>query len=357
MRQTPLLDQHKALGGKVIDFSGWALPVQYAGILHEHAHTRANASVFDCSHMGEFRIKGRKAIDAYDALITSDTDRIKPGRARYGALLNDDGGYIDDLITMRIDEDELFVVTNAGPLDRVAALFAGNVPGLADESADTAKIDIQGPLSRDILVSIGLTTAAELRYFALARAQWAGYPVLVSRTGYTGERAMNSTCPTRPPSRSGKNSSSIPVWRPRARRARHPPPGNGLPAIGPDFDASRTPLEARQDAFIDWHKPFTGRAALKISGPPHYSVLAPVKRIPERAASRLRGLPRRRRRRASRAEAMGLRRTGHRTGLSAARAGRTRRRAGRGTAPNRHRSHGTAVLQGGNVQELRREPP
>ncbi|HQK76921.1 MAG TPA: hypothetical protein PKZ25_12025, partial [Candidatus Hydrogenedentes bacterium] len=87
MRQTPLLDQHKALGGKVIDFSGWALPVQYAGILHEHAHTRANASVFDCSHMGEFRIKGRKAIDAYDALITSDTDRIKPGRARYGALL------------------------------------------------------------------------------------------------------------------------------------------------------------------------------------------------------------------------------------------------------------------------------
>ena len=278
MRQTPLLDQHKALGGKVIDFSGWALPVQYAGILHEHAHTRANASVFDCSHMGEFRIKGRKAIDAYDALITSDTDRIKPGRARYGALLNDDGGYIDDLITMRIDEDELFVVTNAGPLDRVAALFAGNVPGLADESADTAKIDIQGPLSRDILVSIGLTAAAELRYFALARAQWAGYPVLVSRTGYTGELGYELYRP---------NAAAVPLWQKLLEHPGVAPAGLGARDTlrlemgyllsGQDFDASRTPLEARQDAFIDWHKPFTGRAALenqRAAG--GYSVLAPV---------------------------------------------------------------------------------
>ena len=287
MRQTPLLDEHKALGGKVIDFSGWALPVQFAGILQEHRHTRSRASIFDCSHMGEFRIQGREAIEAYDALITTDTGRIRPGRARYGALLTEDGGYMDDLITMRLGDDELFVVTNAGSLDRVSAVFAVQVPGLVDESAETAKIDIQGPLSREILVSIGLTAAAALSYFGLAQTEWAGYPVLLSRTGYTGELGYELYLP---------NAAAVPLWR---RLLDHPavaPAGLGARDTlrlemgyllsGQDIDESRTPLEARQDAFIDWHKPFTGRDALqKRRDAGGYAVLTPI-RTDSRSAPR-----------------------------------------------------------------------
>lgn len=285
MRQTPLFDEHQALGGKIVDFSGWALPVQYAGILQEHEHTRTKASVFDCSHMGEFRIKGAKAIAAYDALITSDTDRIKPGRARYGAMLNDDGAYIDDLITMRLADDELFVVTNAGPLERVSALFTSCVPGLTDVSGATAKIDIQGPLSRDILAGIGLPVAAELRYFGLAQAEWTAYPLVVSRTGYTGELGFELYMP---------NEAAVPLWR---RLLEHPgvaPAGlgardtlrleMGYPLSGQDFDHTRTPLEAGQEAFVDWNKPFVGQTALeKQRANGGYFVLAPIQSDSRRA--------------------------------------------------------------------------
>lgn len=279
MRQTPLLDEHKANGGKIVDFSGWALPVQYTGILSEHEHTRTKASIFDCSHMGEFSIKGQEAIAAYEPLIVSDVSAIKTGRARYGFLLNDDGGIIDDLITMRLDEDELFVVTNAGPLDQVSILFTKSVPGLKDISAETAKIDIQGPLSREILAGIGVPIAKELRYFGLSRAEWEGYPLIVSRTGYTGELGYELFMP---------NEAAAPLWRAFLEVSDVAPAGlgardtlrleMGYSLSGQDFDETRTPLEANQGMFVHWQKEFTGRAALeKQREEGGFSVLTPIR--------------------------------------------------------------------------------
>lgn len=279
MRHTPLYDEHVRSGGKIVDFSGWALPVQVAGILDEHQHTRTKASIFDCSHMGEFRVEGRQGIEAYNALVTTDVFKLKLGRARYGFMLNDDGGVIDDLITMRPAEDELFVVTNAGPLEKVSTLLTACVPGLKDISAETAKIDVQGPLSRDILTGIGIDVAAELRYFGLGRTVWDGHPVLLSRTGYTGELGYELYLP---------NGAAVPLWQALLEHAEVAPAGLGARDTlrlemgyllsGQDLDATRTPLEAGQEFFVDWDADFTGRAALerqRDSGGFH--VLTPVR--------------------------------------------------------------------------------
>lgn len=263
MQKTPLYEEHGASGGKVVDFHGWALPVQYAGILQEHAHTREHASIFDCSHMGEFVIQGAEAIAAYDALVINDVTKLKIGRGRYGAFLNDDAGIIDDVITMRLTEDELYIVTNAGPLEDVAALLSAHVPGVRNVSGATAKIDVQGPLARDVLSALGLDGASDLKYFGVASMSWRDSDIVVSRTGYTGELGYELFMP---------NELAVPMWRallaiesvkPAALGARdtlRTEVGYGL--SGQDFDSSRTPLEASMDVFIAWDSDFRGKAAL-----------------------------------------------------------------------------------------------
>ncbi|MBN2308123.1 MAG: glycine cleavage system aminomethyltransferase GcvT [Candidatus Hydrogenedentes bacterium] len=263
MQYTPLHDEHVADGGKVVDFHGWALPIQFTGILDEHAHTRTKASVFDCSHMAEFTIRGRDAIQAYSGLVCSDVEKIVPGRGRYGMMLNDSGGIIDDLITIKLAEDELYVVTNAGPAARVAERICGGNPGAEDVSAHTAKIDIQGPLSREILVGEGIAEAGSLKYFQACRAAWRGTELIVSRTGYTGELGYELFV---------ANEAAPALWR--ALRAHDAVRPAGLGArdtlrtemgyllSGQDFDESRTPLEAGAESFVAWDTPFTGRDAL-----------------------------------------------------------------------------------------------
>lgn len=263
MRRTPLHDEHLAVGGKVIDFHGWALPVQYAGIVQEHLHTRTQASIFDCSHMGEFVIKGADAIAKYEAIVMTDVAAIKLGRGKYGAFLNADGGIIDDVITFKIAEDELYIVTNAGPLEEVSALITTGNPGAQDVSDDTAKIDIQGPMARDILIQAGMADAARLKYYELTKSTWKGKPIVLSRTGYTGELGYEIFVP---------NEISVDLWRDLLGREPVKPAALGardtlrtelgMGLSGQDFDPSRTPLEARMNTFIAWNKEFTGKAAL-----------------------------------------------------------------------------------------------
>ncbi|MCC6143378.1 MAG: hypothetical protein IT368_06195, partial [Candidatus Hydrogenedentes bacterium] len=151
MHQTPLFDEYARHGAKVVDFNGWALPVQFSGIVEEHLQTREKAGLFDCSHMGEFLLQGKEAIAAFDRLVYSDMINLAVGRCRYSAILNDDGGIIDDCVGLRLSEDEIYLVTNAGPLAEVEKLVCGGNSGAQQVSYDTAKIDLQGPLSRDIL--------------------------------------------------------------------------------------------------------------------------------------------------------------------------------------------------------------
>ena len=285
MQQTPLYDEHVAIGGKVVDFHGWALPVQYTGIIEEHNHTRSAASVFDCSHMGEFVIRGAAAVRQLDELLISDLAALRPGRGRYGVMLNSQGGMIDDVVSFKLAEDEVYLVTNAGPLDTVSALIASAIPNAENVSAQTAKIDLQGPASRDVLRQLGIAGADILKYFAAGRFEWNGAPMVISRAGYTGElgyelfigagaapalwRALLAIAPVKPAGLGARDTLRTEV---------------GYPLSGQDFDESRTPLELGLEKFVAWDTAFVGRDALvakRTAG--GYPVLTGVRTFDRRA--------------------------------------------------------------------------
>lgn len=279
MDKTALHDIHVKNGGKIVDFNGWALPVQFTGIVHEHNHTRTQASLFDCSHMGEYVVKGSGAIEAYSREITSDLGKIPIGRCRYGAILNESGGILDDLITFRMAEDELYVVTNAGPLDSVTDRFCSNNPGMTHVSYETSKIDIQGPLARECVLKAGFDAAETLKYFNATWTEWEGNPVLLSRTGYTGELGYELFM---------ENDLAETIWNRfadmdcvglaglGARDTLRTEVGYGL--SGQDFDDTITPLEANMAPFIDWDTEFVGKEALvKKRDDNDYGVLVAIK--------------------------------------------------------------------------------
>ena len=263
VQKTPLHDAHVNGGGKVVDFHGWALPVQFRGIIEEHLHTRSKASIFDCSHMGEFAAKGEAALRHVDALVTSNIFSIKPGRARYGAILNEDGTYLDDIISFRMAEDELYIVTNAGALAEVSALLTAG-EGVKDVSAATAKIDVQGPEARQVLEVIGLTDAVPLKYFQNCRTQWNGVGMIASRTGYTGELGYELFMP---------NDLAAPLWEALLALDNTAPAGLGArdtlrtevgyALSGQDIGPHCTPLEAGMENFVHWEGEFRGKAALE----------------------------------------------------------------------------------------------
>lgn len=261
MRKTPLHDEYAASGGKVVDFHGWALPVQFQGIVQEHLHARAKAGLFDCSHMGEFVITGAAAIAAFDRLVFSDMVNLRVGLCRYSALLNERGGVIDDCVGLKLDDETLYLVTNAGPLEEVAALLAP-IAGAENVSDATAKIDLQGPLARDILLETGLDVA-DLKYWNGRRAAWRGHDLVVTRAGYTGEVGYEIFVP---------NGAAVELWRALAAHPDVAPCGLGArdtlrtevgyPLNGEDLSPDHTPLESGMDRLIAWDKEFTGKAAL-----------------------------------------------------------------------------------------------
>ncbi len=263
MRKTFLHDEHLAGGGKVVDFHGWAMPVQFKSILVEHSHTREKASLFDCSHMGEFCVKGMDALRAFDSLTCSGILALKVGRCRYGALLNSSGRIIDDIVTIKLAEDELYVVTNAGPLDEVSAKMTSLSGEVVDLSDGTSKIDIQGPLSRDILVELGFSCVSDLKFYTAKRAEWNGSPIVVSRAGYTGELGFELYVP---------NDLAVELWRLLLGHGDVEPAGlgardtlrteMGYSLSGQDIDETRTPLESGMTPLIAWDTDFVGKDAL-----------------------------------------------------------------------------------------------
>lgn len=264
MHKTPLYDEHVRLGGKVVDFNGWALPVQFTGIVEEHEHTRTQASLFDCSHMGEYRVLGYDAIAAFDAEIITDTSKVPVGRCRYGAILNDNGGIIDDIITFRMAEDELYIVTNAGPIEHVTERLCSRHPGIQHVSYETAKIDVQGPKSREHMLRAGFKNAETLKYFNCLWTKWRGHDVLLSRTGYTGELGYELFMP---------NDLAAGVWNAFLDMDGVKPAGLGARDTlrtevgyclsGQDFDESCSPLESGMESYIAWDTEFVGKAALE----------------------------------------------------------------------------------------------
>lgn len=191
LSETPLAAEHVKLGARMVPFAGWNMPVQYPqGIIAEHKHCRTKASLFDICHMGEFRVKGEKAAEDLDKLLPRAVLDQPDFVCRYNFSLNPDGGVRDDLIVYRIARDEFYIVVNAGPRASDAEWIKAHLsPGVefTDESDATAKLDLQGPLAADVLERLGLKRAELPKYYKFMFTEIKGIPVLLSRTGYTGE--------------------------------------------------------------------------------------------------------------------------------------------------------------------------
>lgn len=191
VKDTPLCQNHIALGARMVPFAGWNMPVQYSeGIIAEHNHTREVVSLFDICHMGEFRLSGSGLAEALDNIFPRLASSQKPGSCRYNFLLTDQGTVIDDLIIYRMNEEEFYIVVNAGSKDadfaRLTAMLPDNIT-IVDESDTTAKLDLQGPESAEVLADLGFDKATLPGYYKWIQTEIKGVPVLLSRTGYTGE--------------------------------------------------------------------------------------------------------------------------------------------------------------------------
>jgi aminomethyltransferase len=189
--QTPLMDVHRALGARLIEFGGWLMPVQYRGIIVEHRAVRERAGLFDLSHMGELHVEGTGAGDALAGALVSDPRRLEVGRAQYSMICQADGGIVDDLIVYRTAESRFLVVANAANAGIVSDLLTERVSGFRaivdDRSQATGLCAVQGPLAAGLLARITDVALDGLRSYSAQDGQVAGIPALVARTGYTGE--------------------------------------------------------------------------------------------------------------------------------------------------------------------------
>lgn len=188
--RTPLYDTHVALGARMVPFAGWEMPVQYSGVIDEVKAVREAAGLFDVSHMGELHVSGPAALAWLNSMTTNDVARLKPGRAQYSLLLDEEAGIIDDILVYCVDADTYMVVVNASNTDKDREWLEGKlVPGvtLEDSSRVTSLVAIQGPLAGEILQPLCTGPLQELRRFGFAAGEVAGVPCVVSRTGYTGE--------------------------------------------------------------------------------------------------------------------------------------------------------------------------
>jgi aminomethyltransferase len=189
-RRTPFYTTHLALGARMIEFFGWEMPVQYAGIIQEHRCVREHAGIFDLSHMGEFEVRGPGAKAFLQRLLTNNVERAADGKALYSALCKDDGGVIDDLLVYRRADDDFLVVVNASNIEKDFAWFEQHVPKgveLRNRSYDVALVAVQGPKAKEIVAPLVQAPVDELYYYEFRDDEIAGHRVTLARTGYTGE--------------------------------------------------------------------------------------------------------------------------------------------------------------------------
>jgi glycine cleavage system T protein len=263
--RTPLYDCHIAAGGRVIDFAGWEMPVQYTGILDEHRAVREAVGMFDISHMGEFLVRGATGEAWLEGLLTNRVAKLSPGEAQYTLMLNERGGVIDDLIIYRLGPDEFLLVVNAAKIDEDAAWLQKHlVDGVEfrNVSAEFSAVAVQGPKARDVYASVFGTELPPERNRVLS-VSFQGSSGYVVTTGYTGEDGFEIIVP---------NAAAAVLWN-ALLAAGVKPCGlgardtlrleMGYPLNGSDLSPDRTPLEAGLGFFVDLEKgDFIGREVL-----------------------------------------------------------------------------------------------
>lgn len=265
-KATALLGRHRSLGAKLVSFGGWSMPLQYKGILAEHAHTRSSVSIFDTCHMGELILEGPGAQKDVSHLVCSAVDSMEVGRCRYGLLLNEQGGILDDLVVYRQDNRSYMLVVNAATAQRDAEWIGSRISAgtsLRDESERTGKIDVQGPRCLAVLEGATELPLRAMRYYHFTRGRVWEFEVLISRTGYTGELGYELYVDARVVGEVWDRLSEHPLVEPAGLGARDTLRLEmGYPLYGQDVDENHTPLEAGFERHVDLSKDFLGRPAV-----------------------------------------------------------------------------------------------
>lgn len=273
----PLEDRHRELGANFAEFGGWLMPVSYAGTVSEHTSTRNTVGLFDVSHLGKARVRGPGAAEYVNSAFTNDLRRIGPGKAQYTLCCNDSGGVIDDLIAYYVSDEEIFLVPNAANTAAVVAALQERAPAgltITDEHRSYAVLAVQGPKSAEVVGGLGLPT--DMDYMGYADAEFAGVPVRVCRTGYTGEHGYELLPPW------DRSDVVFDALLEAVTAAGGEPAGlgardtlrteMGYPLHGHELSLDFSPLQARCGWAIGWRKDaFWGRDALlaeKEAGPP-----------------------------------------------------------------------------------------
>lgn len=208
LKRTPLYEEHRRLGARLVEFGGWEMPVQYSGILDEHRAVRTRAGLFDVSHMGEFSVSGAGAQAFLQHLVPNDVSRLALNQALYSQLCRPDGGVIDDLLIYHLADTKYMLVVNAGNIDKdfawVREQSAGYEVTLLNQSYETALIALQGPGAQAILQPLTQVDLSTIGYYHCAPGVVSRAECLISRTGYTGEDGFELYCPA---------ESAVDLWR------------------------------------------------------------------------------------------------------------------------------------------------
>lgn len=268
LRHTPLYATHVALDARMVDFNGWEMPVQYAGIIAEHKAVRTGCGVFDVSHMGRVAMTGDSAPAFVERLMTNGFGNLRVGRARYTHLCNEDGGILDDLVIFRRAENDYLAVPNAGSYEKVVAWLQRWAKDFAEVEItslqeQTAMLAVQGPKAVETLGSVTDVDLAGVRRFAHTTGVVAGAEAAISRTGYTGEDGFEVIMAA---------DDVEAVWN-ALLEAGCTPCGlgardtlrleAGLLLYGSDMSESLNPLEAGLERFVDLEKDFVGADPLR----------------------------------------------------------------------------------------------
>lgn len=274
LHRTPLCDWHAAHGGRLVDFAGWLMPVQYSTIVEEHTATRTRVSLFDISHMGRLRFDGPRAAAALDQLVTRDVTRMKPGQIRYALMCNDTGGILDDVLVYHLQDagggSYFLLVVNAGNREKIVRWIENRGPSDApwsDLTAQWSMIAVQGPRAADLLQPLVEAPLSALRYYRGMETRVAGHGGVVTRTGYTGEDGFELIV----------GAAMAPgLWEDLMQRGQGldiAPAGlgcrdtlrleAGMPLYGHELSEETNPYQAGLGYAVDLEKPtFIGREAL-----------------------------------------------------------------------------------------------
>ncbi|MGH9449567.1 MAG: glycine cleavage system aminomethyltransferase GcvT [Terriglobia bacterium] len=274
LKRTALNETHRAAGARMVEFGGWEMPVEYSGIMDEHAAVRTRAGLFDVSHMGEIEVRGPKALALLQSLTCNDVSRLQLFQAQYSALMEANGSAVDDCVVHRLGEDHFFICVNAANTDNDFShllrhnTFSAAEVAVENVSARYSQLALQGPRALEILRRVADADPAPLKYYWCAPAGCCGVTGLLARTGYTGEDGFEFYFP---PDRSrhvwsalletGRSDGLVPVGLGARNTLRLEA---AYPLYGHELDAETTLLESNLGWICKLEKgPFLGREVLQ----------------------------------------------------------------------------------------------